>query len=86
VSKQTYSLETDPMPLVSAVLVAISRALPDEQRRRIASELRQYAERVNEDAESEGEQRFALSVASLAALAEDGPSAASDILRAGQPR
>lgn len=83
---KVYSMDTDPYPLVSAVLRAICLAVPSEQRRRIASELRDYAARVNEDAENVEQQQFALDVASLAELAEDGPEAASNTLGVGQPR
>jgi len=86
VDQSPYSLDNDPYLLVSAVLRAICVVLTDEQRARIASELREYAERVNDDAENAEQQRFALDVASLAAFAEDGPDAASNTLNAGQPR
>ncbi|MEM5315560.1 hypothetical protein [Paraburkholderia sp. JHI869] len=85
-NQKSFSLNTDPYALVSAVLSAICLAVPDEQRHRIASELRAYAERVNEDAENVDQQQFALDVASLAALAEDGSDAACKILGAGLPR
>jgi hypothetical protein len=86
VSRQSYSMDNDPFLLVSAVLEAICYALTDEQRRVIASDLRDLAVSANEGAENAEQQRFALDVASLAALAELGPDAASDILEAGQPR
>ncbi|ABI86465.1 hypothetical protein [Burkholderia ambifaria] len=83
---KSYSINDGPFNLVAAVLHAICRALPDDQRLRIAGELRDQATRVNEDAETAEHQQFALDLAALADLAQEGPDAASSILSAGQPR
>ncbi|WP_155639776.1 hypothetical protein [Burkholderia cepacia] len=80
---KSYSPNDDPFIFVSAVLHAICRVLSDDQRLKIANELRDQAARVNDDAQNVAQQRFALEVASLAALAEEGFDAAYNTLSAG---
>lgn len=79
-------MDANPYLLMSVVLDAICRALSDEHRYRIASQLRKYAELLNEDAKDAEQQRFALNVAALAALADGGLDAAFSTLGAGLPR
>ena len=83
---KAYSVDRAPYRLVSGVLNPICRVPTDVQFLRIASDLRECAINVNEDAEGDAEQRFALDVASLAALADGGPDGASEVIRAGAPR
>ncbi|TAM08297.1 MAG: hypothetical protein EPN70_00720 [Paraburkholderia sp.] len=85
-SQKKPSLDEDPFLYTASLLKAICHALTTEQRARIAAELMADAHDMNDAAESADDQQFALALASLAALAEDGPDAAFNVLDAIQPR